>query len=250
VEQAGAAAVLCDPQYHAEFGAPLVDLSETPKQASAPLREAALTPDEESREAMLLFTSGTTGRPKAVPFDCARLWAGARSIGQAWGMSPNDVLVHTLPLHHLHGISVALLSTLLAGGSVIFVPRFEAAAVFAACANATMLMGVPTQHHRLLAHYDALDSEVRREQCAAALRGLRLITSGSAKLPESIGKRLRALCGQYPLERYGMTEVGIVISNPLASPRLPGSCGKPMHDVEVRIVDETGNDVRRGDAGE
>ncbi len=250
VEQAGAVAVLCERQFQGELGAPLLDLSAFSSELAAAIAHATRALDSEDREAMVLFTSGTTGQPKAVPFDCRRLWAGAHSIGQAWGITPNDVLVHTLPLHHLHGISVALLSTLLAGGAVIFVPRFDPVEVFDACSQATMLMGVPTQHHRLLAHYDALKSEQQRVRCAAALRGLRLLTSGSAKLPESIGLRLQELSGQYPLERYGMTEVGIVISNPLEPPRMPGSCGKPMLDVELRIVDELGREVPRGEAGE
>jgi malonyl-CoA/methylmalonyl-CoA synthetase len=251
VEQAGAQCVLCEPEYEQRLqqaGVSVVAFAASTEGRALGTKDAAS--DDEQRVAMLLFTSGTTGRPKAVPFTCKTLMAGVRSIADEWGMSDRDTLVHTLPLHHLHGIGVALLSCLLCGGKVIFVPRFDPATVFDACGSASVLMGVPTQHHRLLEYYDGLDSEHERRRCAANLRGLRLITSGSAKLPESIGQRLEALSGQYPLERYGMTEVGIVISNPLTPPREPGSCGKPMRGVRTRIVDDHGRDVPPGESGE
>jgi malonyl-CoA/methylmalonyl-CoA synthetase len=113
-----------------------------------------------------------------------------------------------------------------------------------------VLMSVPTQHKRLVDHLDGL-SPAERAPHEQSLRRLRLITSGSAKLPEQLGRRLEALSGQYPLERYGMTEVGIVIGNPLvAGGRKPGSCGRPLPGTRIRIVDETGSEIAPVPSGE
>jgi malonyl-CoA/methylmalonyl-CoA synthetase len=217
-------------------------------RAGAPQRLPAAALDAPA-PALLLFTSGTTGKPKGVPLSHANVLAGVECLIEAWGMTAADRLVHCLPLHHLHGICVALLSAWCAGASTHFLPRYEPESVLGAAAKASVLMGVPTQHKRLVDYLDSLDAERRSEQ-ANVLRALRLITSGSAKLPEVVGRRLEAWSGQYPLERYGMTEVGIVIGNPLAGPRRPGSCGKPLPGCEIRIVDETGRDLAAGAPGE
>jgi malonyl-CoA/methylmalonyl-CoA synthetase len=203
----------------------------------------------EQRAALLLYTSGTTARPKGVALTHRNVFSGVEALINAWGMSRTDTLIHTLPLHHLHGICAALLSSLCAGGATHFIPRYDAPRVLDALAGASVLMGVPTQHKLLLDHI-ANCSPQQQAQHAQALRRLRLITSGSAKLPESIGRRLQALSGQYPLEHYGMTEVGIVLSNPLFGARRPGSCGSPLPGCDVRIVDEGGQDKAAGEAGE
>jgi malonyl-CoA/methylmalonyl-CoA synthetase len=205
--------------------------------------------DAESSPALLLFTSGTTGAPKGVPLSHGNVLAGAQILGDAWGLSPADRLLHALPLHHVHGICVALLSTLLAGGSVRLLPRYDAARVLESLAEASVLMGVPTQHKLLVEHIERLPAgdaaRARRD-----LTSLRLVTSGSAKLPESLGRRLEQLSGRYPLERYGMTEVGIVLGNPLDGPRHPGSCGRALPGCEVRVVDEHGSELAPGSSGE
>jgi malonyl-CoA/methylmalonyl-CoA synthetase len=205
--------------------------------------------ETEDREALLLFTSGTTGEPKLVSHTHQSVFDGVHVLATAWGFSPDDILVHMLPLHHLHGICVALLQCFLSGARTRLLPRFDAPAVVDACVGASVLMGVPTQYHKLLAYLDTLtETEVRHVE--RVLRGLRLVTSGSAKLPEAMGQRLCALTGQYPLERYGMTEVGIVLSNPLQGARRPGSAGQPLPGVNARIVGEDGQDVGPGASGE
>lgn len=204
----------------------------------------------EEHPVLLLYTSGTTGTPKGVPLSHHNVCSGVEVLIDEWALSPRDRLIHTLPLHHLHGICVSLLSAYCAGASTRFSRRFDPEVVLASAETASIWMAVPTQHKRLVDHLDALTSERERTSAAARLRALRLITSGSAKLPEGLGRRLEALSGQYPLERYGMTEVGIVLGNPLAGPRKPGSCGRVLPKCEVRVVDEQGRDVGPGVPGE
>lgn len=225
----------------------LLAASATPPFAAE--ADVADTVDAESAPVLLLFTSGTTGAPKGVPLSHANVLAGAEILGSAWGLSPEDRLLHALPLHHVHGICVALLSTLLAGGSVRLLPRYDASRVLEGLSEVSVLMGVPTQHKLLVEHIERLPAN-DAARARRALAALRLITSGSAKLPESLGRRLEQLSGRYPLERYGMTEVGIVLGNPLAGPREPGSCGRALPRCDVRVVDEHGNELPPGSPGE
>ena len=207
-------------------------------------------PGPTSPAALLLYTSGTTGQPKGVPLSHANVWACVQTLSTDWGMTAADRLVHALPLHHVHGICVALLCAFCSGASTELLPRYEPEQVLKAVARASVLMSVPTQHKRLVDHLDGLPAAERASH-EQSLRALRLITSGSAKLPEQLGRRLEALSGQYPLERYGMTEIGIVIGNPLDSrTRKPGSCGRPLPGTQLRIVDEAGLEIGAGQSGE
>jgi malonyl-CoA/methylmalonyl-CoA synthetase len=199
--------------------------------------------------ALLLFTSGTTGRPKGVPITHASVLHLGRTLASAWQFTGDDTLLHVLPLHHVHGIGVSLMVALLSGGRVRFLPRFDAARVWDELAHATAIMGVPTQHKKLFDVFDAAPME-RRAAWSDAARGLRLVTSGSAALPATLGERWRSLSGRYPLERYGMTEIGIVLSNPAEGERRPGSVGVPLPAVELRITDEHGEPVAENEPGE
>lgn len=200
-------------------------------------------------DALMLYTSGTTGKPKGARLTHGNLEAQARLIASAWGITASDRLLHALPLHHMHGVVIALLTTLLAGGSATLLPRFDAAAVWDGLAGATVWMAVPTMAHKLLETHDQADDE-RRARWTAAARGLRLATSGSAALPATLAARWSAVAGAIPLERFGMTEVGVALSNPLRGERRPGSVGLPLPGVEVRVVDESGRDVAPGEPGE
>lgn len=197
---------------------------------------------------LLLYTSGTTGKPKGVPIGATQLAAQTEALREAWAITEHDVLLHTLPLHHLHGIVVALLTALSAPCSVILLERFSPDAVLSELDQATVWMSVPTMLERLTERVEALP-EPERVSTSAKLASLRLVTSGSAALPVSLAQRWSALAGAIPLERYGMTEIGMALSNPLdPKERVLGSVGRPLPGVELRIVDEEGVDDGGEDA--
>jgi malonyl-CoA/methylmalonyl-CoA synthetase len=196
--------------------------------------------------ALQMYTSGTTGKPKGVLLQHGQLEAQLDALANAWEMSHADVLVHALPLHHIHGLSIAMLNVLRVGGLVELHAAFDAHAVLAACARATVFMGVPTMVARIVDALDALD-DARREQASQALRAMRLCVSGSAALPVSLGNRWASYAGRYPLERFGMTELGVALSNPLHGERRAGSVGKPLAGVVARVVDDEGNPAREGE---
>jgi malonyl-CoA/methylmalonyl-CoA synthetase len=188
--------------------------------------------------ALQLYTSGTTGKPKGAVITHANLAVQQELLREAWGWRAEDVLLHVLPLHHMHGLAIALLSAIGAGATTRMLPAFAAEAAWDAMARSTVFMAVPTVYAKLLAALDAADGATRARWTAAA-RGLRLATSGSAALPVTLGDRWRALTGAYPLERFGMTEIGVGTTNPLApDERRPGTVGKPLPTVATRVVDD------------
>jgi malonyl-CoA/methylmalonyl-CoA synthetase len=199
--------------------------------------------------ALQLYTSGTTGKPKGAVLTHGNLAVQQELLGAAWGLCEHDVLLHVLPLHHMHGLAIALLSTVGAGAATRFldVPPFDAPAVWEAMAQASILMGVPTVHAKLFACFDVADGPTRARFCKHAV-SLRLVTSGSAALPVTVGERWRLLTGAYPLERFGMTEIGVGMSNPLRPDgRRPGTVGTPLPTVKVRIVGDDGRDAESGE---
>lgn len=179
--------------------------------------------------ALLCYTSGTTGEPKGALLGHGNLLAGVEALRLAWRWTPEDRLVHALPLFHVHGLVVGLHGTLAAGASAVLLPRFDVDAVLDAAAahRATLLFGVPTTYARLAA-----------SPRAAELGRLRLCVSGSAPLPAELFARLERTTGQRVLERYGMTETLMNTSNPLDGERRPGSVGVPLPGVEVRLGDD------------
>ncbi|HEU5073821.1 MAG TPA: AMP-binding protein [Polyangiaceae bacterium] len=198
---------------------------------------------------VLFFTSGTTGEPKGALVSHDQLAALTQLVGEAWRVAASDRLLHCLPLHHTHGLSIAFLVCFLSGASQHFLRRFSSEAVWQELGSSTLFMGVPTMHKRLLDGFAAQPVEVRKGWREAA-RELRLVTSGSAALPESVALGWRAIADQLPLERFGMTEVGVALSNPLDGERRVGSCGRVLPGMQVRIVDESGNDAAPGEPGE
>jgi malonyl-CoA/methylmalonyl-CoA synthetase len=211
----------------------------------------ALPAVDESRRAMMLYTSGTTGRPKGVVWTHSNLRAQLETLTQAWGWTEDDRTLLVLPLHHVHGI-VNILSCALWNGAVCEMhAKFDADGVWDRIASGelTVFMAVPTVYGRLIAAWEAADVP-RRERLSAACRRLRLMVSGSAALPVSTLERWRTISGHTLLERYGMTEIGMALSNPLEGERRPGSVGMPLPDVEVRLVDEDGREVEPGTPGE
>jgi malonyl-CoA/methylmalonyl-CoA synthetase len=175
--------------------------------------------------AMIVFTSGTTGVPKGAVLTHANLLAGVRAVAAAWRWEPDDRLVLALPLFHVHGLCIGLFGTLATGGSAVVVDRFSADGVLDAAGRhgGTLFFGVPTMYHRL-----AGSGRV------AELARLRLCVSGSAALPVPLAERVRAGAGVAVLERYGMTETLLTISNPYDGERRPGTVGFPLPGVDVR----------------
>jgi malonyl-CoA/methylmalonyl-CoA synthetase len=185
--------------------------------------------------ALQLYTSGTTGKPKGAVITHANLATQQQLLASAWGWTSRDVLLHTLPLHHMHGLAIAWLSAVGVGAATRFMPSFDARATWEALAECSVLMAVPTIHARLMAAFDAADPGTQARWAGAARR-LRLVTSGSAALPVRLGERWTALTGSYPLERFGMTEIGVGTTNPLdGARRRPGSVGLPLPTVQTRV---------------
>ena len=237
---------------HAELAAPLTAICDV--QPLEPLLEtaedigavtaAALAAGGDS-PALQLYTSGTTGKPKGAVITHMNLEVQQELVGAAWGFGPTDTLLHALPLHHMHGLAIALL-TALGAGATTRLTSFEAAAIWDAMHDATVFMGVPAMYHRLFVAFDAADDETRARWSAHA-RALRLATSGSAALPVTLAERWRTITATIPLERFGMTEIGVGITNRLDGERFAGCVGFPLPSVETRIV---GEDGQVGDTGE
>jgi len=186
--------------------------------------------------ALICFTSGTTGAPKGAVLRHRNLLAATESVVRAWRMTPDDRLVHCLPIFHAHGLAVGAYGTLSAGGSAVLLAAFDPAAVAAAAVDdrATLFFGVPTMYHRMVAT-GAVD----------ALSGLRLCVSGSAPLPAGLHAAASARIGSPVLERYGMTETLMNTSNPYDGERRAGTVGFPLPGVEVRL-DDSGEVLLRG----
>ena len=222
---------------------PVETIASGPREESASIAEIAA-----DDTALLLYTSGTTGKPKGAMLTHENLAVQAALLREAWGFNEEDRLLHALPLHHLHGLGISLLSTLLAGSGAHLLPRFEAARVWNELAEkrATTFMAVPTMYQKLFECFDAAD-EPTRARWAEGARSLRLATSGSAALPVTLAARWKDLTGAIPLERFGMTEIGVGMSNPRdPSARRPGFVGPALPSVESRIVDDAGHDSLTG----
>ncbi|HXV89809.1 MAG TPA: acyl-CoA synthetase [Gemmatimonadales bacterium] len=200
---------------------------------------------------MIIYTSGTTGRPKGVVLTHANLAAQITSLVTAWEWRPEDRILLVLPLHHVHGIVNVLACALWRGATCEMAPRFEPGATWARIARGglTLFMAVPTVYHRLIAAWDSSAAD-RRRQWSEGARDLRLMVSGSAALPVTTLERWRAITGHTLLERYGMTEIGMALSQPLHGERQPGSVGAPLPGVAVRLVDEHGAAAAPGTPGE
>lgn len=196
------------------------------------------------RRAMILYTSGTTSRPKGVVTTHANIQAQIESLIEAWNWESSDRIPLFLPLHHIHGIINILSCGLWAGATVETFPRFEMASVLerVAARAYSVFMAVPTIYVKLIQTLKAMpDSE--RNDIVKAFSEMRLMISGSAALPASVHDKWFALTGQKLLERYGMTEIGMGLSNPYEGERRPGAVGQALPKVEVRLKSERGDVV-------
>jgi len=188
----------------------------------------------------LLYTSGTTGRSKGAMISHRNLASNATTLHRLWGFEPGDVLLHALPIYHVHGLQVALHTAFLNKSEIIWLDRFDPAQVCAGLPRASVMMGVPTFYTRLLAH-----PEFDRRLCA----NMRLFISGSAPLLAETHSEFEARSGHRILERYGMTEAGMITSNPLDGARIAGTVGFALPGVDVRVADGEGRELPRGEVG-
>ena len=203
------------------------------------------------RRAMILYTSGTTSRPKGVVTTHENIEAQIAALVGAWGWSSDDRILLCLPLHHVHGIVNVVSCALWSGAVCEMLPRFDANSVWEHIASGrlTLFMAVPTIYVKLISAWEAVSLQ-RRAVLSKSCSQLRLMVSGSAALPVSTLNRWKEISGHTLLERYGMTEIGMALSNPLEGERVPGSVGTPLPGVEVRLVDEKGECVAADAPGE
>ncbi len=190
--------------------------------------------------AAILYTSGTTGRSKGAMLTHDNLASNARTLHSYWGFVPGDVLLHVLPIFHAHGLFVACHCALLNGSPMLWLPRFDPDAVMRLLPRATVFMGVPTLYGRLLEQ-----AGFGRETCA----GIRLFVSGSAPLLAETHRTFEERTGHAILERYGMTETVMLTSNPYHGERRAGTVGFPLPGVSVRIADNDGKPLAKGEVG-
>jgi malonyl-CoA/methylmalonyl-CoA synthetase len=228
-----------------ELTSRLVNLSENSLKVELPEIDSA-------RDAMLVYTSGTTSRPKGAVTTHDNIAAQVTALIEAWGWSENDHILEVLPLHHVHGIVNVVACALWAGARCEMLPKFDDDLVWdriIASDGLTLLMAVPTVYARLIKAWEAA-VESRQQAMTAGCQNLRLMVSGSAALPVSILEKWREVSGHTLLERYGMTEIGMALSNPLDGERRPGCVGSPLPRVEVQLVDEHGQQVAEGQPGQ
>jgi len=191
--------------------------------------------------AALIYTSGTTGRSKGAMITHGNIASNARTLHAYWGFEPRDVLLHALPIFHVHGLFVALHTAFLNGSRILWLPRFDLDEVLRLLPRATVVMGVPTFYTRLLAH---------KTFGARLCRNLRLVISGSAPLLAETHREFAARTGHAILERYGMTETGMTASNPYrGGERVPGTVGYALPRISVRVADAKGRILGPGEVG-
>ncbi|KAJ9252000.1 hypothetical protein C8Q69DRAFT_517918 [Paecilomyces variotii] len=203
-----------------------------------------------SRRALMIYTSGTTSRPKGCITTHKNVTFQADSLVKAWKYTSEDQLIHVLPLHHVHGIVNGLVASFLSGATVEMYPKFDAATIWKRWQEkgSTMFFGVPTIYSRLIEHFDTHIRGTEAESTAReGAKALRLLVSGSAALPTPTKARFAEITGQVLLERYGMTEIGMAISCGLEiDSRIDGSVGWPLPGVQIRLTDKETGEVIEG----
>lgn len=190
--------------------------------------------------AALLYSSGTTGKPKGVMLTQENLASNTQALVRAWDFSHQDVLLHALPVFHVHGLFIALGCVLLSGASMRWLDKFQADRVIEELPHCSVMMGVPTYYSRLLE-----DSRVNRD----SVHHIRVFVSGSAPLHPAVSNSFKERTGHRILERYGMTETSVITTNPLKQERRPGTVGKPLGDISVRVASDDGVTLSSGQTG-
>ena len=203
------------------------------------------------RGAMILYTSGTTSKPKGVVITHANIEFQAKTLSDIWAWQSDDHILNVLPLHHVHGIINILTCALWNGAICEFLPKFNVAQVWHKFAegNINVFMAVPTIYNRLITFWDQASPEKQLE-LASAVKKFRLMISGSAALPVPVLEKWEQISGHILLERYGMTEIGMALSNPYDGERRAGHVGQPLPKVKIRLIKENGELTEQGEEGE
>ncbi|MBE9209835.1 acyl-CoA synthetase [Nostoc sp. LEGE 06077] len=212
---------------------------------------ARLPEIEITKRALILYTSGTTGKPKGVVTTHQNIQAQVTSLITAWEWTSSDRILHVLPLHHIHGIINVLTCALWAGAECYMLSKFDSELVWQRICDGdlTLFMAVPTIYVKLIAAWENASSE-RQQIMTAGCEKMRLMVSGSAALPVQVLEKWQKISGHFLLERYGMTEIGMALSNSLHGQRYSGYVGQPLPQVEVRLVDDNGKLVPPETPGE
>jgi malonyl-CoA/methylmalonyl-CoA synthetase len=212
---------------------------------------SALPELEPGRRAMILYTSGTTSKPKGVVTTHANIEAQITTLVNAWEWEKDDYILNILPLHHVHGIINVMSCALWSGACCEFLPKFNDEKVWDIIKSGrlTLFMAVPTIYYKLIAFWEKA-SEKHQEELSEAASKLRLMVSGSAALPVPVLEKWRTISNQTLLERYGMTEIGMGLSNSYRDERRPGHVGLPLPGVEMRLVDSNNKKVDANEPGE
>jgi malonyl-CoA/methylmalonyl-CoA synthetase len=227
---------------------PAVDRSYSVAEAALESNEALPRVDKD-RSAMILYTSGTTGRSKGVVMTHANIEAQITMLVRAWGWTEKDHTLLVLPLHHVHGLINVVSCALWAGAKCEVPPKFDARKTWLAFSRGdiTVFMAVPTIYSKLISEWESAQD---KNVLSAGCRKMRLAVSGSAALPVSTLARWQEITGHVIMERYGMTETGMTLSNPLIGERVPGSVGSPLPGVKIRLAGDDGMQVADGEPGE
>ena len=212
----------------------------------------AQLPDiDTSRNAMILYTSGTTNKPKGVVTTHDNLEVQISTLVKAWEWSASDKTMCVLPLHHVHGIINVVCCSMWSGASCRFIDGFSAEEIFKLFEEGeiNVFMAVPTIYYKLITHWESLTAD-KQQSLTKAMSAFRLMVCGSAALPVSVMEKWKIISTHTLLERYGMTEIGMAVSNPYHGERRAGYIGMPLPGVDVKLVDENYNEVNAGEPGE
>lgn len=253
IEDTGATVIVVSPQY-------AILLTDLAKQKNINLIildgesngvKSDLPAVTSDRRAMILYTSGTTNLPKGVVTTHKNILAQVKSLVVAWEWKQSDAILNVLPLHHVHGIVNVVCCALYSGASCRFLPEYDASIVFDVFKKGmvNVFMAVPTIYFKLITYYETL-TEIEQAEISVAMKNFRLMVSGSAALPVSVMEKWKKISSHTLLERYGMTEIGMAISNPYRGERKAGYVGLPLPGVQIRLADESGNEIKGDEPGE
>ena len=254
LEDTGASVIVVSPEFESIFAAYAqergIRLLVTNQQPDLNANRV-LPVIENSRRAMILYTSGTTNLPKGVVTTHANIESQVTTLIKAWDWSSADSTLCVLPLHHVHGIINVVCCSLYAGATCEFIPEFSKELIFDifSTGRINVFMAVPTVYYKLITHWETLD-EVDKTAVKSIFRHFRLMVCGSAALPVTILEKWKQISGHILLERYGMTEIGMAISNPYQGERRAGFVGLPLPGVSVRLADENYQDAPIDQPGE